>query len=111
MSPAGGIGINLAIADAVAAAGILAPPLQTGRLTTRHLAAVSRRRALPTMALQSMQRALHTRLMAPALAGRDARPPAILLKLVSRVPQLSAIPAYLIGVGLLPQETPGFARR
>ncbi|ULE34024.1 FAD-dependent oxidoreductase [Mycobacterium sp. IDR2000157661] len=111
MSPAGGVGINVAIADAVAAAGILAQPLRTGRLTTRHLAAVSRRRALPTVAIQTVQRVLHSRLMAPVLEGRDVSPPAALLKLVARVPQLSAIPAYLVGVGLLPQEAPDFARR
>lgn len=111
MSPAGGVGINLAIADAVAAADVLAQPLRTGRLRTRHLAAVGRRRALPTVAVQTVQRVLHSRLMAPVLEGRDVRPPARLLKLMARVPQLSAVPAYLIGVGLLPQEAPDFARR
>jgi 2-polyprenyl-6-methoxyphenol hydroxylase-like FAD-dependent oxidoreductase len=111
MSPAGGVGINLAIADAVAAAGLLAQPLRAHRLTTRHLAAVGRRRVLPTVATQTLQRFLHGRLLAPVLQGHDTKPPAALLKLLQRVPQLTAIPAYLVGVGLLPQHAPDFARR
>jgi 2-polyprenyl-6-methoxyphenol hydroxylase-like FAD-dependent oxidoreductase len=112
MSPVGGVGINLAIADAVAAAGILAQPLRTNTLTEKPLAAVRRRRIVPTVATQSVQRLLHRFLLGAVLQGREAaRPPAPVLKLVERVPQLTAVPAYLVGVGLMPQHAPDFARR
>jgi 2-polyprenyl-6-methoxyphenol hydroxylase-like FAD-dependent oxidoreductase len=112
MSPVGGVGINLAIADAVATAGYLAEPLRTRQLTTKQLAAVRRRRILPTVATQTLQRVLHRVLLASVLEGHAAaRPPAALLKLLERVPQLTVIPAYVIGVGLLPQHAPDFARR
>lgn len=112
MSPVGGVGINLAIADAVATAGLLAQPLRAGQLTSKHLAVVRRRRILPTVATQTVQRILHRVLLAAVLEGREAaRPPAALLKLVERFPQLTVIPAYLFGVGLLPQSAPDFARR
>jgi 2-polyprenyl-6-methoxyphenol hydroxylase-like FAD-dependent oxidoreductase len=112
MSPVGGVGINLAIADAVAAAGFLGEPLRTGRLTDKHLAAVRRRRILPTVVTQTVQRTLHRFLLGAVLQGRDAaRPPAAVVKLLERVPQLTAVPAYAVGVGLLPQHAPDFARR
>ena len=112
MSPVGGVGINLAIADAVAAAGLLARPLRTHRLTTKQLATVRRRRLLPTAATQTLQRILHCVLLASVLQGHQAaRPPAALLNVLERVPQLTAVPAYIIGVGLLPQHAPDFARR
>jgi 2-polyprenyl-6-methoxyphenol hydroxylase-like FAD-dependent oxidoreductase len=111
MSPVGGVGINLAIADAVAAAQHLAEPLRTGRLTDKDLAAVRRRRIVPTVATQSLQRVLHRQVLAPVLKGGRATPPAVLLKAIERVPQLTAIPAYLVGVGLFPQHAPDFARR
>jgi 2-polyprenyl-6-methoxyphenol hydroxylase-like FAD-dependent oxidoreductase len=112
MSPVGGVGINLAIADAVAAAGYLAQPLRTGTLTTKHLAAVRRRRILPTVVTQSVQRVAHRALLGAVLQGRQAaQPPAAVLKLLERVPALTAIPAYAVGVGLLPQHAPDFARR
>ena len=111
MSPVGGVGINLAIADAVAAASQLAEPLRAGRLTDKDLAAVRRRRIVPTVATQTLQRVLHRQVMVPVLKGGQVAPPAALLKLVERVPQLTAIPAYMVGVGLLPQHAPDFARR
>jgi 2-polyprenyl-6-methoxyphenol hydroxylase-like FAD-dependent oxidoreductase len=111
MSPVGGVGINLAIADAVAAAGILAEPLREDRLTAKDLAAVHRRRIVPTVAVQTLQRVLHRNVMVPVLQGTEAKPPAALLKLVELLPQLTAIPAYIVGVGLLPQHAPDFARR
>jgi 2-polyprenyl-6-methoxyphenol hydroxylase-like FAD-dependent oxidoreductase len=112
MSPVGGVGINLAIADAVATAGLLAEPLRTHQLTTKQLAAVRRRRIVPTVATQTLQRVLHRVLLASVLQGHEAaRPPAALLKLLQHVPQLTAVPAYIIGVGLLPQHSPDFARR
>ena len=112
MSPVGGVGINLAIADAVAAAGILAQPLRTKTLTSKDLAAVRRRRIVPTVATQSVQRLLHRFLLSSVVQGNEAvRPPAAVLSLMERIPQLTAIPAYIVGVGLMPQHAPDFARR
>lgn len=111
MSPVGGVGINLAIQDAVGAATLLAAPLRRGALTDRDLAAVRRRR-LPAAALtQAVQRVLHSRLVAPILHGRSATPPAVATVLIQRLPWLSVIPAYLVGVGVRPERAPEFARR
>lgn len=105
------VGINLAVQDAVAAATILAEPLREHRVSSRHLAAVRRRRAFPTAVTQAVQRVLHRRLLGPLLQGRDPTPPAALLGLVERLPWLSAVPAYFVGVGVRPEHAPAFARR
>lgn len=111
MSPAGGVGINVAVQDAVAAAALLADPLRRRAVSGRDLAAVRRRR-LPAVAVtQALQRTLHRRLMAPILRGEAADPPAILVAMVRRMPWLAAIPARLIGVGVRPEHAPAFARR
>jgi 2-polyprenyl-6-methoxyphenol hydroxylase-like FAD-dependent oxidoreductase len=111
MSPLGGVGINLAVQDAVAAATILAEPLRQHRVTDRDLAAVRRRRAFPTAVTQAVQRVLQSRLLGPLLRGADPTPPAALLGLVERLPWLSVVPAYFIGVGVRPERAPAFARR
>jgi 2-polyprenyl-6-methoxyphenol hydroxylase-like FAD-dependent oxidoreductase len=111
MSPLGGMGINLAVQDAVAAATILAEPLRQHRVTDRDLAAIRRRRAFPTAVTQTVQRVLQSRLLGPLLRGADPTPPAALLGLVRRLPWLSALPAYFIGVGVRPERAPAFARR
>lgn len=111
MSPLGGVGINLAVQDAVAAATILAEPLRRHHVTGRHLAAVRRRRVFPTAVTQFVQRVLHRGLLGPLLRGRDPAPPAALLRMLERMPWLSLVPAYFIGVGVLPEHAPEFARR
>ena len=111
MSPLGGVGINLAVQDAVAAATILAEPLQRHRVTERDLAAVRRRRLFPTAVTQAVQRLLQRGLLGPLLRGADPTPPATLLGLVQRLPWLSVVPAYFIGVGVRPEHAPTFARR
>jgi len=111
MSPLGGVGINLAIQDAVAAATLLAEPLRRHRVTDRDLGAVRRRRALPTAVTQGVQRVLQRALLGPLLRGADPTPPAALLTLVDRLPWLSAVPAYFVGVGIRPEHAPAFARR
>jgi 2-polyprenyl-6-methoxyphenol hydroxylase-like FAD-dependent oxidoreductase len=111
MSPVGGVGINLAVQDAVAAATRLAGPLQRGTVTPADLAAVRRRRILPTVAVQALQRLMHRGLIAPIIEGRRIGPPGPALALLRRVPQASIVPAYLIGVGLRPEHAPDFARR
>ena len=111
MSPVGGVGINLAVQDAVAAATLLAGPLRRGTVTPRDLKAVRRRRILATAAVQTVQRLMHRGLVVPILEGRRMSPPRPVLALLHRVPQLTAVPAYLIGVGLRPEHAPDFARR
>jgi 2-polyprenyl-6-methoxyphenol hydroxylase-like FAD-dependent oxidoreductase len=111
MSPVGGVGINLAVQDAVAAATLLAEPLRQHRVTGRDLAAVRRRRALPTAVTQTVQRVLHRQLLGRILRGEDPTQSAALLGLVGRLPWLSVVPAYFIGVGMRPEHAPAFARR
>jgi 2-polyprenyl-6-methoxyphenol hydroxylase-like FAD-dependent oxidoreductase len=111
MSPVGGVGINLAVQDAVAAATLLAEPLRNGTVGPSDLAAVRARRLLPTVLVQTLQRALHRALVAPLIEGRRPGPPAPVLALLRRLPQLTVVPAYLIGVGLRPEHAPAFARR
>ena len=109
MSPAGGVGINLAIQDAVATARLLAAPLLADHVRTRDLAAVQRRRTLPTAVTQGLQRAMHRGMSRQP--GHDIQPPAVLQAVAGRLPGLSVIPAYLVGIGLRPEHAPEFARR
>jgi 2-polyprenyl-6-methoxyphenol hydroxylase-like FAD-dependent oxidoreductase len=111
MSPLGGVGINLAVQDAVAAAALLAEPLRCGAATPAKLAAVRARRLLPTIAVQTLQRLMHRGLVAPILDGRRLGPPKSYLAVLRRVPQISFVPAYLIGIGLRPEHAPEFAKR
>lgn len=111
MSPVGGVGINLAIQDAVGTATLLAEPLRRHDVTGRDLAAVRRRRLPPTAATQAVQRLMHRRLVGPILRGESANPPAALAGLIRRLPWLSVIPAYFVGVGVRPEHAPEFARR
>ncbi|EHB55184.1 monooxygenase FAD-binding [Mycolicibacterium rhodesiae JS60] len=111
MSPVGGVGINVAVQDAVGAATLLAGPLRGGVVTERDLAAVRRRRLPPAAITQAVQRVLHRQLVAPILRGEIANPPAAATKLIQRLPGLSVIPAYLVGVGVRPEHAPDFARR
>ena len=111
MSPIGGVGINVAVQDAVGAATLLAEPLRHGQVTERDLAAVQRRRMPAAALIQAAQRLLHRRLMGPILGGESADPPAALVKLLGRLPWLAVIPAYVVGVGIRPEHAPPFARR
>lgn len=105
MSPVGGVGVNLAIQDAVAAANRLAGPLREGRLTEGHLAWVQHRREGPVRATQALQRLVERRVIRPAEAATLARPP-LPLRLLARFPRLRRLPARFIGLGLRP-ELPG----
>jgi 2-polyprenyl-6-methoxyphenol hydroxylase-like FAD-dependent oxidoreductase len=111
MSPVGGVGINLAVQDAVGTARLLAEPLRRHNVTTDDLARVRRRRAFPTVVTQALQRLMHARFLGPVLRGEDATPPPALFALVRRAPWLAAVPAYLVGVGVRPEHAPDFARR
>ncbi len=115
MSPVGGVGINLAVQDAVAAARLLARPLLSGHVTTKDLAKVQRRRLLPTVVVQGLQRILHARILRPVVAGevevaRAERPP-LPLRVMMRFPWFRRIPARLVGRGIMAEHAPDFARR
>jgi 2-polyprenyl-6-methoxyphenol hydroxylase-like FAD-dependent oxidoreductase len=105
MSPVGGVGINLAIQDAVAAANILAAPLREGRLATDDLAAVQKRRHWPARVTQRAQVAIQDAVLSPVLARKDApaHPPAA-LQLLQRFPLLRRLPARLVGIGVRPER-------
>lgn len=114
MSPVGGVGINLAVADAVAAARLLAEPLRRGAVSKRRLARVQARRWAPTALLQAVQRMIHARVVAVAVAGADTGTedmPVPAIKLVSRTPALRRMIGYLVAIGPLPEHAPGYARR
>ncbi|MEV0541417.1 FAD-dependent oxidoreductase [Nocardia salmonicida] len=110
MSPVGGVGVNLAVQDAVAAARILAQPLLDGTVRTADLEKVQRRRMLPASFTQRSQRGEHDMLIAPALRGTLHTAP-LPLRVVDAVPALAGLTAYLGGIGLRPEHAPEFARR
>jgi len=111
MSPVGGVGINLAVQDAVATATLLAEPLRRGQVRSRDLAAVHRRRIVATRLVQGLQRLLHWGLVTPVIESRRPGPPRPMLALLSRFPQVTVVPAYLIGYGFRPEHAPAYARR
>jgi 2-polyprenyl-6-methoxyphenol hydroxylase and related FAD-dependent oxidoreductases len=111
MSPVGGVGVNLAVQDGVAAASLLAGPLRAGTLTRSDLAAVQRRRAPAAAATQRIQRLLH-RVVGPVAArGATLELPPPVAHLLRAFPALRAIPARRLAVGSRPEHAPEFARR
>jgi 2-polyprenyl-6-methoxyphenol hydroxylase-like FAD-dependent oxidoreductase len=104
MSPIGGVGINLAVQDAAAAARLLAGPLRDGVVPPRRLGRVRRRRLLPTVVTQMVQRQIQTRVLSRILAGdRPIGTPRV-LRLLDRHPVLQGLPARAIGIGVLPEH-------
>jgi 2-polyprenyl-6-methoxyphenol hydroxylase-like FAD-dependent oxidoreductase len=104
MSPIGGVGVNIAVQDAVAASNILAAPLKERRLRDSDLAAVQARRMWPVRATQAIQVFLQNRMIAPTLAGtRPLRPPWP-ARLLNAVPYLRRIPARVLGLGVQPEH-------
>ncbi|BAX91186.1 FAD-dependent oxidoreductase [Mycobacterium shigaense] len=101
MSPAGGVGINLAVADAVAAANILCAPLREHRLTDADLAKVQRRRELPTRIVQAVQVLAQDRVVAPNLTG-DLSP--IQVPKITGWGPLQLIPPIFVGRGFRPER-------
>ncbi len=99
MSPVGGVGINLAIQDAVATANFLASPLRAGRLTTGDLRLVQERREWPTNMTQRVQLAIQNRVIRPVLGGSGTLTPPFAVRLLARFPFLRRIPARMIGLG------------
>jgi len=104
MSPVGGVGINLAVQDAVAAANILAEPLRVGTVTRAQLAAVQARRAFPMRVIQRMQVIVQNRLLSPALSSSARPKPPFVLRLIMWLPFLRGLPARIVGVGVRPEH-------
>jgi 2-polyprenyl-6-methoxyphenol hydroxylase-like FAD-dependent oxidoreductase len=104
MSPVGGVGINLAIQDAVATANILANHLRSGRVDIEDLRAVQRRRQLPTRLTQALQVFVQDRILSRVLASRRQLSLPWQLRLVRRFPMLRRIPARVIGLGFRPEH-------
>ena len=104
MSPIGGVGINLAVQDAVAAARLLAGPLRDHELDLAALQRVQRRREWPVRVVQRMQLTMQDRLIGPILASdKPVRMPWV-LRLLDRFALLRRVPAWFIGVGVRPEH-------
>ncbi len=104
MSPIGGVGINLAVQDAVAAANILWRPLAARTLRDADLAAVQRRRELPTRVTQRMQVFLQNNVIGRVLGASKSLQAPLPLRLMARFAPLRRIPARLLGLGVRPEH-------
>src|SRR5438105_8421696 len=104
MSPIGGVGINRAIQDAVAAANILSPRLLQGSVSQRDLEAVQRRREFPTRATQRLQVIVQNRMIGRVLANTAKISPPLAVRILDRVPFLRRLAARLIGLGFRPEH-------
>lgn len=104
MSPVGGVGINLAIQDAVAAANILAPILLHRRASPEELRRVQRRREYPTKLTQWFQVQAQRRVLAPAIRSQMTPRPPLVLRLLNRWRWLRKWPARFVGIGVRPEH-------
>lgn len=104
MSPIGGVGINLAIQDAVAAANILWEPLRKGRVAEDMLAKVQARREWPTKMTQAVQLFVQKRVISNVLSMTAQPRPPFIVTLLNRFPVLRRLPARLIGMGFRPEH-------
>jgi 2-polyprenyl-6-methoxyphenol hydroxylase-like FAD-dependent oxidoreductase len=104
MSPVGGVGINLAIQDAVAAANILALPLREGPVSVDLLRKVQARREWPTKMMQAVQLFVQKRIISNVLTMTERPQPPFAVKLLNRYPVLRRLPARLIGMGFRPEH-------
>jgi 2-polyprenyl-6-methoxyphenol hydroxylase-like FAD-dependent oxidoreductase len=104
MSPVGGVGINLAIQDAVASANLLAQPLRDGQVTETDLAKVQARRAWPTLLTQRVQLIVQNRVIRPVLDSKGQLSPPWAVRLLARFPFLGRAPARMIGLGVRPEH-------
>jgi 2-polyprenyl-6-methoxyphenol hydroxylase-like FAD-dependent oxidoreductase len=104
MSPVGGVGINIAIQDAVAAANILAVPLREGRASDADLAAVQKRRLFPARATQAAQVFVQDRIIAPTLSSGGTLKVPFVVRLMQWLPFLRRVPARVIAMGVRPEH-------
>jgi 2-polyprenyl-6-methoxyphenol hydroxylase-like FAD-dependent oxidoreductase len=104
MSPVGGVGVNMAVQDSVAAANRLAQPLKAGSMTDEDLAAIERRRTFPVRFTQRIQLIMQNRIISRALSGTERPKPPLLFKLFDVFPILRRIPARMLGLGIRPEH-------
>jgi 2-polyprenyl-6-methoxyphenol hydroxylase-like FAD-dependent oxidoreductase len=104
MSPIGGVGINMAVQDAVAAANRLAAPLRARKVTDGDLRAIEERRTLPMRFTQGLQLTIQRRIISRVLETRERPKPPPFLKLFGVFPILRRIPARLVGIGIRPEH-------
>jgi 2-polyprenyl-6-methoxyphenol hydroxylase-like FAD-dependent oxidoreductase len=104
MSPIGGVGINLAVQDAVAAANVLAPQFLRGDISIHDLKKLQQRREFPTRMTQGLQVFIQNNVISPVLGGGTPRSLPLPFRLLQRWPILRRIPARLIGIGLRPEH-------
>jgi 2-polyprenyl-6-methoxyphenol hydroxylase-like FAD-dependent oxidoreductase len=104
MSPIGGVGINLAVQDAVAAANRLAAPLKAGTASDHDLQAIQDRRTFPVRFTQWMQLTIQKRAISRILQSEQQPKPPRLIKLFGMFPYLRRIPARLVGIGIRPEH-------
>ena len=104
MSPVGGVGINLAIQDAVAAANVLFKPMREGQLAIDHLRRIQRRREMPTRVTQWLQVSVQRRIIARVLGKTGTLKPPFAVRLLAKVPFLRRIPARIVGLGIRPEH-------
>jgi 2-polyprenyl-6-methoxyphenol hydroxylase-like FAD-dependent oxidoreductase len=104
MSPIGGVGINLAIQDAVAAANALAAPLRARRVGLDDLRRIQQRREFAARATQWVQLQLQNRVVSPVLGSTGVPEPPFLMKLLARFALLRRLPAHALGIGIRPEH-------
>src|SRR5580658_6730857 len=104
MSPIGGVGVNIAVQDAVAAANRLAAPLKAGTMTDEDLHAIQQRRMLSVRFTQWLQLTIQKRIISPTLASTQRPKPPLLFRLIGAVPLLQRIPGRLLAVGVRPEH-------
>jgi len=105
MSPVGGVGINLAIQDAVAAANLLAAKLKSGTVRPADLERVRKRRLWPVRVIQRLQVTVHNQVLSPVIyAAPRALSVPLPLRIIDRFPGLRRWPAQLLGVGVRPEH-------
>jgi 2-polyprenyl-6-methoxyphenol hydroxylase-like FAD-dependent oxidoreductase len=104
MSPIGGVGVNLAVQDAVAAANILYAPLKAGKVTEADLAAVQKRRTMPMRLIQWMQVQIQNKMLSRVLTSQKRPTPPFAVRLLGWIPLLQRFPARLVGLGVRPEH-------
>jgi 2-polyprenyl-6-methoxyphenol hydroxylase-like FAD-dependent oxidoreductase len=104
MSPIGGVGVNLAVQDAVASANRLAAPLKAGNLRDADLQAIEMRRSLPVRFTQRLQLTMQNQIISRALQATQRPKPPFIFKLFDWFPVLQRIPGRLLAVGIRPEH-------
>jgi len=111
MSPVGGVGINLAIQDAVAAANLLAEKLRAGQLQEADLRSVQLRREKPARLTQKLQVFMHKHFLARIFESPEALSPPFVLQLFEKFPRLRRLPARIVGIGFRPEHVRAFEEK